>query len=111
MSLIIQQWEFLQDVSILLVYIKQHGFITSAGELYRTKEQQEIYVKKGLSKTINSLHRERLAIDLNFFSKELKLIECPKEVGDFWCSLHSNNEWGGNWKTFKDSGHFQRNKI
>jgi peptidoglycan L-alanyl-D-glutamate endopeptidase CwlK len=59
---------------------------------------------------MNSLHLKRCAIDLNFF-KDGKLIYDIKQlqiVGNYWESLHEKNEWGGNWKSFKDVPHFQR---
>ena len=39
----------------------------TGGELARTPEQQAIYFKTGRSKTMNSIHLKRCAIDLNFF--------------------------------------------
>jgi hypothetical protein len=110
MSKVTEQWLFLQDVAKLIEYIKSQDLVCTGGDLYRTVEQQTIYVKKGLSKTMQSKHLERLAIDLNFFSANGKLILCPDDVGAFWESLNTKNEWGGSWKTFKDSGHFQRNE-
>jgi peptidoglycan L-alanyl-D-glutamate endopeptidase CwlK len=110
MSKVNEQWLFLQDVAKLIEYIRDNKLVATGGELWRTAEQQKIYVDKGLSKTMNSKHLERLAIDLNIFSANGKLILCPDHVGEFWESLNSfKNEWGGSWKTFKDSGHFQRN--
>ena len=107
-SLVSKQWLFLKDLTELLAFIKDNNLMATGGELWRTREQQSIYVKKGLSKTMNSLHLSRLAIDLNFFDISGALIECPQMVGDFWEALSLQNEWGGNWQ-FHDSGHFQRN--
>ncbi len=47
--------------------------MVTGGELARTPEQQAIYVKTGRSKTLNSIHLKRCAIDLNFF-KDGKII-------------------------------------
>jgi len=83
----------------------------NGGELFRTKEQQKIYLDSGKSKTINSKHLLNLAIDLNFFNLEGELTYKKKDlqwIGDFWESLNDKNEWGGNWK-FLDTPHFQRN--
>ena len=109
MSKVIEQCQFLQDVAKLIEYIKTCDIVCTGGDLYRTIEQQAINVKKGVSQTMSSKHLERLAIDLNFFSADGKLILCPEYIGKFWESLSVKNEWGGSWKTFKDSGHFQRN--
>lgn len=111
MSLIYEQHAFLQDVARLVIFADQAGFIVTGGELWRTPEQQSIYVKTGRSKTMASNHLRRLAIDLNFL-KDGKLVwdvSAIKPVGDYWESLHPKNRWGGNWKSFKDVPHFERN--
>ena len=110
MSLVKEQAAFLKDVTKLLAKADELGFVVTAGELYRTPEQQQIYVKTGRSKTMNSIHLKRCAIDLNFF-KDGKLtydIRLLKPLGDYWESLDARNQWGGNWKSFKDVPHFQR---
>jgi hypothetical protein len=102
-----EQWEFLKGVAKLIEYIKSSEWIATGGELYRTQYQQDHYLATGYNKAKYSKHQDRLAIDLNFFDKNGKLIECPKIIGDYWCSLNPKNEWGGNW-AFYDPGHFQR---
>ncbi|TXH10779.1 MAG: M15 family peptidase, partial [Spirochaetes bacterium] len=56
MSLIYEQHAFLQDVARLVIFADQAGFIVTGGELWRTTEQQSIYVKTGRSKTMASNH-------------------------------------------------------
>ena len=110
MALVTEQAAFLQDAARLIVHAAALGWTVTAGELYRTAEQQAIYVKTGRSKTSNSFHLKRLAIDLNFF-KDGKLvydIAALKPIGDFWESLSPQNSWGGNWRSFKDVPHFER---
>ena len=110
MSLVAHQATFLDHVCQLVQKAKELGFVVTGGELYRTPEQQQIYVKTGRSKTMNSYHLRRLAIDLNFF-KDGKLcydIEALRPVGVFWESLDTKNSWGGNWNSFKDVPHFER---
>ena len=77
-------------------------------------------LKTGKSKTMNSYHLKRLAIDLNFFKpvydEDGKLkgytltwrYEDIKPFGEYWESLNPKNKWGGNFKTFKDTPHFER---
>jgi len=115
MSLVKEQAAFLQDVAKLLTFAEAQGFVVTGGELYRTAEQQDIYVKTGRSKTMNSNHLKRCAIDLNFFvEKDGKLsltyeIATIKPLGDYWESLTpGKNSWGGNWSSFKDVPHFER---
>jgi len=111
MSLVDEQNEFLKDVCALITKAQDMGFQVSGGELFRTAEQQAIYVQKGLSKTQNSNHLRRLAIDLNFFDNS-KLVQDKATIapiGAFWESLSPKNRWGGNFKTILDVPHFERN--
>ena len=111
MSLSQEQAAFLRDMCKLVEYASSQGFLVTAGELYRTPEQQEIYVKTGRSKTLNSIHLKRCAIDLNFF-KDGKIIwdkQMLAPLGAFWESLHPKNRWGGNFKSLVDCPHFERN--
>lgn len=109
------QSEFMQDVALLLTFISVTDFIVTGGEIYRSKEQQEIHIKFGRSTTYNSKHLKRLAIDLNFFKKGksgkwMYTVSKKKlqKFGDYWESLHPKNTWGGNWKSPVDTPHFQR---
>jgi hypothetical protein len=110
MSLVREQAAFLLDVSRLVNKATELGFVVTGGELFRTQEQQQIYMKTGRSKTMNSLHLRRCAIDLNFFKDGKLTYDIPtlKPVGDYWESLDPKNKWGGNWKSFKDVPHFER---
>lgn len=110
MSLVGEQWAFLQDVALLILKAKDTGYVLTAGEVYRTLEQQQIYMRTGRSKTMNSMHLKRLAVDLNIF-RGGRLVTSPaaiRPLADFWESLSPKNKWGGNWKTFKDLPHFER---
>lgn len=118
MSLRIQQEAFVEDVMRLILFVKSQGFTVTFGEVYRTVEQQKIYVQSGRSKTMDSDHCKRLAIDLNFF-KDGVLIQDREElkpIGDYWESLNPYNRWGGSWRglidagksKFKDLPHFER---
>lgn len=107
MSMVQEQAAFLLDVCKLVQYATSLGFVVTGGELYRTAEQQQIYVKTGRSKTMKSKHLDRLAIDLNFF-KDGKLTYNVPEVGTYWESLSTKNSAGMFWKSFKDGPHFER---
>lgn len=115
MSIINDQFSFLIDVCKLITEAEKQGFIVSGGELFRTPEQQDIYIKNGKSKTKNSYHLKRLAIDLNFFKPSIKnefVLTMEKinlqKIGDYWESLNPKNSWGGNWSSFLDTPHFER---
>ena len=79
--------------------------------MFRTVEQQAIYVQTGRSKTLNSNHLKRLAIDLNFF-KDGQIIwdkGVLTPLGAYWESLYPKNRWGGNFNSLVDCPHFERN--
>lgn len=111
MSLSQEQAAFLLDACKLIEYATQVGWTVTGGELFRTPEQQEIYLKTGRSKTMASNHLKRCAIDLNFF-KDGKLVWDKTQLaplGAYWESLHPKNRWGGNFKSLVDVPHFERN--
>jgi len=106
-----QQWYFLQDVSLLILEAKRLDIKLTGGELYRTNYQQARYVRDGKSHTMKSNHLKRLAIDFNFFiDGELTYDKEKIQVlGDYWESLDALNRWGGNFESFTDVPHFERN--
>ena len=111
MNLRKEQTVFLLDVCKLIQFAAEQGFELTGGELFRTHEQQKIYYNTGKSKTMNSNHLRRLAVDLLFFKDseltfDKKLLQ---PVGDYWEKLHSKNRWGGNFISFIDIPHFERN--
>lgn len=110
MNLSEKQAEFLLDFALLVQYASRKGHYFTGGELHRTGEQQEIYIKEGKTKTTDSLHMKRLAVDVFLFiNKEVVWDrEDYKEYGDFWESLRPENRWGGNFKTLNDPYHFER---
>lgn len=100
------QEAFARDLFLLLVKAYELGYKVRIGEVERTVEQQKLYVKQGRSKTMNSMHLRKCAADLHFtFNGTLGY---PQELGDYWESLSKENQWGGNWNSFKDKPHFQR---
>lgn len=101
-----EQEAFAQDVALLLGRAVNLNYGMRIGEAERTIDQQKLYVQQGRSKTMNSYHLKKLAIDLHF-TKDGVLCY-PKELGDYWESLNPVNQWGGNWNSFKDKPHFQR---
>jgi len=119
MSIVNDQWQFLIDIANLINFAAKNNFILTGGELYRTEEQQKIYVSTGKSKTMDSNHLKRLAIDFNvFFKGELTYDwETIKVLGDYWESLSPQNRWGGDFNKnekkdgFIDSPHFERQLI
>ncbi len=110
MSLSVQQQIFSQHIAKLIFYANSLGVNLTFGEAYRTEYQQKEYLRTGKSKTMNSNHLRRLAVDFNFFirGKLYYKHELIDEIGVYWESLSVQNRWGGNFKGFYDSPHFER---
>ena len=104
------QEKFIQDLAKLLNYLIENNYTIRMGEVERTQSQQEIYIKQGKSKTANSMHLKRCAADLHIFKNGewLQLKQQLQGIGDYWESLDLSNRWGGNFKSFIDTPHFER---
>ena len=115
MKLSEKQMIFSKNIASLIVYADMIGIGLTFGDAYRNAFTQAEYVRKGLSQTMNSNHRRRLAVDFNFFiNGELTYkFEDVKELGVFWISLHTDNRWGGDFNKngvkdgFIDTPHFE----
>ena len=106
-----EQAAFVDDLIRFLTYIRALGWSVTLGEAYRTKEQQRLYLEQGKTLTMNSAHRKRLAIDLNFFTPEGLLTYKHEDIepfGKYWKSLSPKNRWGGDIKKLDDTNHFER---
>lgn len=101
-----EQEAFSRDFVKLLQKALELGYQLRIGEVERPVEMQKLYISTGRSKTMNSMHLKKCAADIHFM-KEGTLCY-PQELGNFWESLSPQNQWGGNWKSFKDQPHFQR---
>ena len=84
-ELVNKQMQFAKMVGDLIHFIYSKGYGVTFGETWRTKEQAELNAKKGIG-IKNSLHCDRLAVDLNFF-KDGELISTPLEVAEYWESI------------------------
>jgi len=110
MSLSREQRIFTKHISELIEFAYSLDIELTFGDAFRTPEQQKIYYDSGLSKTLNSQHNKRLAVDFNFFINgqlvyEKEKLEC---LGIFWETLDDKNRWGGHFKNFIDTPHFER---
>jgi hypothetical protein len=114
MTLSEQQQLFAQHVAQLIIEIKNQGYACTLAEAYRTSEQAALYAKRGVG-IIDSLHCERLAIDLNLFKNGEYLMDnnSYEIFGKWWESLDPNNRWGGYFVSkygghIVDLDHFER---
>ena len=113
MKLSQQQAIFSSNVSILIQYIFKKDMSCTFGDAYRSIEQAELNAARGIG-IANSLHCQRLAIDLNIFDRQGNYLSSItpeyKEIGEFWESLNNANRWGGNFIR-KDYNHFEMKQI
>lgn len=100
------QEEFAQSVARLIQKASQLGYGVTFGEAYRTPEQAKLNAAKG-SGISNSLHTERLAIDLNLFKDGVYITdgEGHSLLGIWWKALGPKYRWGGDFAK-KDFNHY-----
>lgn len=84
-----KQRKFVRLVAKLIEFAYSQGYELSFGDAYRDPRcpyGSEV-----------SLHKSRLAIDLNLFRNGayLSRTEDHKPLGEFWLSLDPDCEWGG----------------
>ena len=107
------QEAFTRDVAKLLLKGFELGYEGRLGEAQRMPEQQAYYVQTGASKTMNSMHLKKCAIDIHWTKDGV--ICYPEELGRYWESLSEYNRYGGNFDkdwakkdNFKDAPHYER---
>ena len=93
---------FAVNLGRLLTWCTGSGIRVRMGEAWRPPEMAALYAKQGKGSK-NSLHIDRLAIDL--------LMDGPDDyerAAVAWKTLHPDNCWGGDFtgKTAGDFGHF-----
>ena len=92
-----RQKRFSRMVARLLNKAHELGYEVSLGDAYRDPRMfGPPGVKLGYS-SANSLHKQRLAIDLNLFrnGKYLQSSEDHRLLGEWWESI--GGSWGGRW--------------
>lgn len=134
MTLSQHQRIFTKHIGMLIAFAYANGIELTFGEAHRTNSQillnffgyevvrsgNGIALKKSkkLSRTLLSVHADRLAVDFNFFinGQLTYAFEDTKILGDYWESLDSLNRWGGDFNKngiadgFVDTPHFERKR-
>jgi hypothetical protein len=98
---------FTRCVGQLINWSYQNGYELTLGDAYRSPAQAAANAASG-SGIANSLHTQRLAIDLNLFINGVYQSDSAayKPLGDFWKSLDAGCCWGGDFQTRADGNHF-----
>lgn len=105
MTLGSMQRKFTLMIAQLIVFAYSRGYELSFGDAYRDPRVfGELGQTKGYGRA-NSLHKLRLAVDLNLFKdgKFLQSTDDHKELGEFWESL--GGTWGGRFSS-PDGNHY-----
>lgn len=94
-------------ITYLIQFAYKSGYTISVGEFLRLDVQAEANAKSGAG-IKNSLHKKKLAADLNLFKagKYLSETSAHKPLGDYWESLSTEHvicHWGGK---FGDGNHY-----
>ena len=112
MKLSHKQIIFSLNIADLIIYANSLGIGLTFGDAYRHPYLQEYYLRTGKSKTSKSKHLKRLAVDFNHFIDGNLTYDKKKTqiLGDYWESLHPSNRWGGNFKSFIDTPHYEMNE-
>ena len=105
MTLLQKQQKFVLMVAQLIQFAYQNDYQLTLGDGYR---DPRVHGKPGTRapgsySAANSLHKQRLAIDLNLFrdGKYLAATEDHLPLGEFWESI--GGAWGGR---FNDGNHY-----
>lgn len=106
MSLGEKQRLFTKLVGQLIDWSYANGYELTFGDAYRSPEQARLNAQAG-SGIANSLHTQRLAIDLNLFRAGIYLTDSAAyaPLGAFWKTLDPAAAWGGDFSK-PDGNHF-----
>lgn len=101
-----KQRRFTKLVGLLIEWTYQQGHELTFGEAYRTEQQAALNAASGAG-IANSLHIDRLAIDVNLFVNGVYKTdtESYRTLGEFWESLGDGCSWGGRFSK-PDGNHF-----
>lgn len=109
MKLSEKQRIFTRNIACLIEYAYSVNIELTFGHAWRSLDDQKRLKAEGKSKTLKSKHLDRLAVDFNFFINGNLTYEKDKLIilGNYWESLNELNRWGGNFKSFLDTPHFE----
>lgn len=95
---------FARALARLLDQAHKLGFEVTLGEAWRSTATARVMAEQGRG-IANSLHVDRLAIDLNLFRDGVYLTDgaAHRELGEWWEGQHELFRWGGR---FRDGNHY-----
>ena len=98
-----KQRKFTRMIADLIIFAYEQGYELTFGDAFRDPRVHGPVGQKKSYSSANSLHKERLAIDLNLFKdgKFLTQSEDHRPLGEYWESM--GGSWGGR---FNDGNHY-----
>ena len=102
-----QQRLFVKLIGQLIDWAYSSGYELTFGDAFRSPAQAAANAANGTG-IKNSLHTQRLAIDMNLFiaGAYQSSSEAYKPLGDYWKTLHPLACWGGDFISRPDGNHF-----
>lgn len=103
-----KQSVFAVNVARLILHANSLGYSVTLGEAWRSDQEATRLALTGQG-IKRSLHQDRLAIDINLFSKEglwLDKTEDHRFLGEWWINQHVLARWGGYFQHRKDGNHY-----
>jgi len=106
---------FAKNVCLLIQFIMAQGYFVTLGEAWRPQITAHYYSSHHMG-IKNSLHCNRMAIDLNIYDHKgnyLKDGDIYRKAGQYWESLDNRNRWGGNFigTVYKDTDHWEMHDV
>jgi hypothetical protein len=97
----------MRNIAQLIIWLSDNGYEATFGEAHRPEWVAKEYAKQGKG-SANSLHIQRLALDIMLFKdgNYLTSSEEYKRVGAAWKVIHPDNRWGGDITSRPDGNHF-----
>lgn len=116
MKLSAKQREFTRMVGEFIRLATEAGLELTLGHVWRSTEEQTRLIAEGMSRTTQSKHLDRLAIDVNLFVCDNYMTDrdAYRPLGEVWEKL--GGTWGGRFGVDKedydvkvgwDPGHFE----
>lgn len=101
-----KQRRFTRLIGQLISYAYENEMELTFGDAYRSPEQAKKNAEEGKG-IANSLHCERLAVDLNLFVNGVYQTnsEAYRKLGEYWENLSKDCAWGGRFRQ-PDGNHF-----
>jgi hypothetical protein len=109
MSLSAKQQRFTECVGLLIAQAYRLGYGFTFGDAYRDSRVHGAHGIKGSYSAAKSVHKQRLAVDLNLFVEGEYIHSgdhiAYQRLGEFWEGLDPDARWGGNFQS-NDANHF-----